>query len=107
MNRFKSPAEVEEMSIPLINKTIQDYADAAGRCKDSGFKMVMIHGAHGMLPSQFLSPYVNKRVERYGGSFENRARFCIELLEAVRSRSRVYEKSGSRKRRRYTSMCAL
>ena len=82
----KTPGEVEEMSIPLINKTIQDYADAAGRCKDSGFKMVMIHGAHGMLPSQFLSPYVNKRVDRYGGSFENRARFCIELLDAVRRR---------------------
>lgn len=82
----KTPSEVEEMSIPLINKTIQDYADAAGRCKDSGFKMVMIHGAHGMLPSQFLSPYVNKRVDRYGGSFENRTRFCIELLDAVRRR---------------------
>jgi 2,4-dienoyl-CoA reductase-like NADH-dependent reductase (Old Yellow Enzyme family)/NADPH-dependent 2,4-dienoyl-CoA reductase/sulfur reductase-like enzyme len=82
----KTPAEVEEMSIPLINRTVQDYADAAGRCKDSGFKMVMIHGAHGMLPSQFLSPYVNKRTDRYGGSFGNRARFCIELLEAVRRR---------------------
>jgi len=80
------PAEVEEMSIPLINQTIQDYAEAAGRCKDSGFKMVMIHGAHGMLPGQFLSPYVNKRVDRYGGSIENRARFCIELLDAVRRR---------------------
>ena len=82
----RTPAEVEEMDIPLINQTIQDYAEAAGRCKDSGFKMVMIHGAHGMLPSQFLSPYVNKRVDRYGGSFENRARFCIELLGAVRKR---------------------
>ena len=80
----KTPAEVEEMSIPLINKTIQDYADAVGRCKDSGFKMVMIHGAHGMLPSQFLSPYVNQRTDRYGGSFQNRARFCIEMLEAIR-----------------------
>lgn len=82
----KAPGEVQEMSIDLINETIQDYADAAGRCKDSGFKMVMIHGAHGMLPSQFLSPYVNKRVDRYGGSFENRARFCIELIEAIRRR---------------------
>lgn len=82
----KTPAEVEEMSIPLINKTIQDYASAALRCKDSGFKMVMIHGAHGMLPGQFLSPYVNKRVDRYGGSFENRTRFCVELLEAVRKK---------------------
>lgn len=82
----KTPGEVEEMDISLINKTIQDYADAAGRCKDSGFKMVMIHGAHGMLPAQFLSPYVNKRTDRYGGSFENRARFCIELLDAVRRR---------------------
>ena len=82
----KTPGEVEEMSIPLINSTIADYASAAGRCKDSGFRMVMIHGAHGMLPSQFLSPYVNKRTDRYGGSFENRARFCIELLDAVRRR---------------------
>lgn len=82
----RAPSEVEEMSIPLINKTVQDYADAAGRCKDSGFKMVMIHGAHGMLPSQFLSPYVNKRTDRYGGSFENRTRFCIEILDAVRRR---------------------
>ncbi len=82
----KRPAEVEEMSIELIEKTIQDYASAAQRCKDSGFKMVMVHGAHGMLPSQFLSPYVNKRTDRYGGNFENRARFCIELLEAMRAR---------------------
>ena len=82
----RTPGEVEEMSIPLINKTIDDYAQAAGRCKDSGFRMVMIHGAHGMLPSQFLSPYVNQRTDRYGGSFENRARFCIEMLEAIRKR---------------------
>ncbi|HCX64120.1 MAG TPA: hypothetical protein DHN33_02775 [Eubacteriaceae bacterium] len=82
----KTPGEVEEMSIPLINKTISDYAEAVRRCKDSGFKMAMIHGAHGMLPAQFLSPYVNRRTDRYGGSFENRARFCIELLEAVRRR---------------------
>ncbi len=82
----KTPAEVEEMSIPLINQTIQDYAAAAGRCKDSGFKMVMVHGAHGMLPAQFLSSYVNKRVDRYGGNLENRARFCMELLDAMRKR---------------------
>jgi len=74
------------MSIELINKTIDDYASAALRCKDSGFKMVMIHGAHGMLPSQFLSSYVNKRTDRYGGSLENRARFCIEMLDAIRSK---------------------
>lgn len=80
----KAPGEVEEMSIPLINKTVQDYADAVCRCKDSGFKMVMIHGAHGMLPSQFLSPYVNQRTDRYGGSLQNRARFCIEMLDAIR-----------------------
>lgn len=80
----KVPAEVEEMSIGLINQTIEDYANAALRCKDSGFKMVMIHGAHGMLPSQFLSSYVNKRTDRYGGSLENRARFCIEMLDAIR-----------------------
>ncbi|MFV0439592.1 MAG: FAD-dependent oxidoreductase, partial [Desulfopila sp.] len=82
----RQPGEVEEMSIPLINKTIADYAEAVRRCKDSGFKMVMVHGAHGMLPMQFLSPYVNKRMDRYGGSFANRARFCLEMLEAIRAR---------------------
>jgi len=82
----ETPGEVEEMSRELIYKTIQDYADAAARCKDSGFKMIMIHGAHGMLPAQFLSSYVNRRTDRYGGSFENRARFCIEMLDAVREK---------------------
>ena len=48
--------------------------------------MVLIHGAHEMLISQFLSPYKNKRTDKYGGSIENRSRFVNEMLEAIRAR---------------------
>ena len=52
--------------------------------KDCGFGMVMIHGAHGWLFSQFLSPATNWRTDEYGGSIENRARFPLRVLKAVR-----------------------
>jgi len=52
----------------------------------AGFKMVMLHGAHGHMLGQFLSPYTNKRTDRYGGNLQNRARFAIEVLDAVRKR---------------------
>jgi 2,4-dienoyl-CoA reductase-like NADH-dependent reductase (Old Yellow Enzyme family) len=48
--------------------------------------MVMIHGAHGQLPAQFVSPYTNKRTDCYGGSPQNRARFVIEMLDAIRKK---------------------
>lgn len=48
-------------------------------------KMCMVHGAHGNLIAQFASPYFNKRIDEYGGSLENRARFACEILDAIRA----------------------
>lgn len=52
--------------------------------KRAGFGMIMIHGGHGWLLNQFLSPYFNKRTDEYGGSLENRCRLAIEVLKSVR-----------------------
>ena len=80
------PIEVKEMTHDQISDVIQDYADAAQRCMIAGFKMLMVHGAHGHLLSQFLSPLTNKRCDRWGGSLENRARFPIAVLDAIRKK---------------------
>jgi 2,4-dienoyl-CoA reductase-like NADH-dependent reductase (Old Yellow Enzyme family)/NADPH-dependent 2,4-dienoyl-CoA reductase/sulfur reductase-like enzyme len=75
---------VIEMDQDMIDAVIDGFANAVYRCMRAGFEMVMIHGAHGHLLSQFLSPYSNKRTDRYGGSLENRAKFPIEVLSAIR-----------------------
>jgi 2,4-dienoyl-CoA reductase-like NADH-dependent reductase (Old Yellow Enzyme family) len=63
------------------------FGDAALRARRAGFDGVEIHGAHGYLLSQFLSPHFNRRTDGYGGSIENRARFILEVFEAVRLRT--------------------
>lgn len=75
-----------EMSIERIKTIIAAYADAALRCQEAGFDAVEIHAAHGYLPGQFLSPFSNQRTDIYGGSNENRSRFVIEILKAVRAK---------------------
>jgi len=75
-----------EMNQQMIDDVIKGFAEAAHRCMRAGFEMVLIHGGHGHLISQFLSPYSNKRADRYGGSLENRARFAIEVLTAIRNK---------------------
>lgn len=77
---------VRTMDQEMIEKSIDDFANAALRCKKAGLEMAMIHGGHGHLIAQFLSPMTNKRIDRYGGSLENRATYAIELLEAVRKK---------------------
>jgi 2,4-dienoyl-CoA reductase-like NADH-dependent reductase (Old Yellow Enzyme family)/thioredoxin reductase len=77
---------VQEMDQAMIDQVIDNFASAAYRCMMAGFKMVTIHGGHGQLLSQFVSPYSNKRTDSYGGSLENRARFVVELLTAVRKK---------------------
>ena len=75
------PREMDADDIGALQKM---YADAAIRARDAGFDIVYVYGAHAYLPFQFLSPFYNKRTDSYGGSFENRARFWKETLEAVR-----------------------
>ena len=77
---------VIEMDQEMIDSVVRGFADAALRCLRAGFEMIMVHGAHGHLISQFLSPYSNKRSGGYGGSLENRARFAIEVLTAIRNK---------------------
>ena len=67
-----------------IQEHIEEYITACKWFRDAGWEGVMIHCGHGWLPAQFLSPMFNHREDEYGGSFENRARFTVELLSAVR-----------------------
>lgn len=76
--------EVKELTTDLISEIVEAYGEKAALAKKAGFEMVMIHGGHGWLINQFLSPYFNKRTDAYGGSFENRIRFASEVLDAVR-----------------------
>jgi 2,4-dienoyl-CoA reductase-like NADH-dependent reductase (Old Yellow Enzyme family)/thioredoxin reductase len=77
---------VIEMNQEMIDEVVDEFANAVNRCLRAGFEMVLLHGGHGHLISQFLSPYSNKRLDRYGGSLENRARFAIEVLTAIRKK---------------------
>ena len=76
---------LREMTKKDIRKITAAYAGAAGRAKAAGFDMVEIHGGTGYLPVQFLSRRTNKRSDRYGGSLENRMRFALELVTAVKA----------------------
>jgi 2,4-dienoyl-CoA reductase-like NADH-dependent reductase (Old Yellow Enzyme family) len=73
-----------EMTPPEVETAIQAFADAARRCQEAGFDGVQIHAAHGYLISQFLSPFVNKRTDQWGGTVEKRMRFLREVCSAVR-----------------------
>lgn len=73
-----------ELSLDEIRHLVRKFAEAARRNKEAGFDMVELHGAHGYLLAQFLSPYANKRTDAYGGTFEKRMRFPLEVIEAVR-----------------------
>jgi 2,4-dienoyl-CoA reductase-like NADH-dependent reductase (Old Yellow Enzyme family) len=75
---------VKEMTIEEIRTIVAAFGEAARRAKQAGFDGVQIHSAHGYLLNQFLSPAFNNRIDRYGGSVQNRARALIEVLEEVR-----------------------
>ena len=75
---------VTEMPTEMVYEIIESYGKAALLCKEVGFDMVQVHAAHGWLFSQFLAPGWNKRKDEFGGSLENRARFFVQSLEAVR-----------------------
>lgn len=68
-----------------IRHVVRSFADAAKRAEAAGFRVIELHGAHGYLMHEFLSPLSNKRDDRYGGSFENRTRLTLEITDAVRA----------------------
>ncbi|MGY0488351.1 NADH:flavin oxidoreductase/NADH oxidase [Streptomyces sp. WG-D5] len=74
-----------ELSVEEIKEIVQQFVAAARRSLEAGFQVVEIHGAHGYLIGEFLSPHSNKRTDAYGGSYENRTRFALEVVDAVRA----------------------
>lgn len=77
----EAPLELDKAGIEKIKA---DFKAAAKRAIAAGFKVIELHGAHGYLLHEFLSPVSNKRTDEYGGSFENRIRFMLEVVAAVR-----------------------
>ncbi len=73
-----------ELSLTEIDRIKDDFRKAANRALKAGFKVLELHAAHGYLLHEFLSPYSNKRTDKYGGVFENRILFLLELIEEVR-----------------------
>ena len=79
---YAAPAELDEAGIRRI---IRDFAEAAARSVDAGFDTIEIHGAHGYLLHQFLSPLVNTRTDGWGGNEAGRSRLTLEVIDAVRA----------------------
>ncbi len=75
---------VRALTKEMIDEIVGAYAHVAGLAKRAGFELLMVHGGHGWLINQFLSPLFNHREDEYGGTLENRCRFAIEVLKAVR-----------------------
>ena len=73
-----------ELSIEEIAEIVQSFKEAAVRAKNAGFDVIELHGAHGYLIHQFLSPISNKRKDHYGGNLDNRFRFLKEVVESIR-----------------------
>jgi 2,4-dienoyl-CoA reductase-like NADH-dependent reductase (Old Yellow Enzyme family) len=73
-----------ELTVHDIKNVVADFAGAAQRALDAGVEVACIHMAHGYLLHEFLSPLSNQRTDKYGGSFENRIRFPLQVTEAVR-----------------------
>jgi 2,4-dienoyl-CoA reductase-like NADH-dependent reductase (Old Yellow Enzyme family) len=76
--------EPKELSVGEIDQVVADFAKAAQRALDAGFRVLEIHSAHGYLLHEFYSPLSNFRKDEYGGSFDNRARLVLRVAKAVR-----------------------
>lgn len=82
--RHSFKIKARELSREGIKGIVELFTEAAGRAKDCGFDLVEVNAAHGWIFSQFLSPNTNKRTDEYGGPFENRIRFSLEVLESIK-----------------------
>lgn len=82
---FGGYATPAALSAAQISELVTAFADATRRADDAGFDVVEVHAAHGYLLHQFLSPLANRRTDEYGGSFENRIRLLLAVVDAVRA----------------------
>jgi 2,4-dienoyl-CoA reductase-like NADH-dependent reductase (Old Yellow Enzyme family) len=87
------PSDNEEfkaraLTLAEVEQVTEDFIAAAERAQRAGFDGVELHGAHGYLLCQFLSPTINRRTDRYGGSFENRSRIIFDIIDGIRARCR-------------------
>ncbi len=80
-DNYPTPRALETSDIAGV---VEAFRDAAIRAHNAGFDMIELHGAHGYLIHEFLSPLSNHRTDNYGGSFDNRIRLCLEVVDAVR-----------------------
>jgi 2,4-dienoyl-CoA reductase-like NADH-dependent reductase (Old Yellow Enzyme family)/thioredoxin reductase len=84
--RVGADAVPEALTPGEIRDLVEAFGDAAIRAVSAGFQLIEIHGAHGYLITNFLSPHTNKRTDIYGGSLENRMRFLVEIVENIRGK---------------------
>lgn len=90
---WHTPAALDEEGMARIKR---DFVSAAERADRAGFDLIELHGAHGYLFHEFVSPISNRRNDSYGGSLENRMRFPLEVFEAVRAVWPAYKPLGMR-----------
>ena len=76
------------LTVAEIERVVERWGEAAGRCKTAGFDGIEIHAGHGYLISQFLTPYTNRRTDEYGGSVENRVKLLRDIHRAIRAQIR-------------------
>ena len=81
-NTLETP---DTLTVERIHEIVEEFGRGARLAVQAGFDAVEFHAAHSYLPHEFLSPGMNKRTDEYGGSFENRCRFCYEVVQAIRS----------------------
>jgi 2,4-dienoyl-CoA reductase-like NADH-dependent reductase (Old Yellow Enzyme family)/thioredoxin reductase len=82
-NAEEKGKEIRESSIAEILELVDQFSEAAWRVKQAGFDAVELHAAHGYLLSEFMSPALNRRTDRFGGSFENRMRFTLAIVDQI------------------------
>ncbi len=80
------PETPHELTIDEIKNIINDFANASKRAKDYGFDAIQLHGAHGYLINQFLSPITNKRNDEYGGDINGRSKFLMDIYKEIRGK---------------------
>ncbi|MCP4133141.1 MAG: hypothetical protein GY754_19395 [bacterium] len=83
--KFDPDYKIREMTLEDIDRVKNDFAKSAALAVEAGVKVIQLQGGHGFLLNEFLSPYTNHRTDEYGGELENRIRFVVEVIEAVKN----------------------